>query len=165
MNRLELLVDRLQIARQWTNSLLADIEESRWFDMPHPGVGHVAWQVGHLAASQIVLVHVRCFDMAYTDVAPDAIRTTFARGSTPVADKSKYPSIGEIRSLFASVQDDVIRRISSMPDSELDKQAGADPHPMLKDKAGAIAMVAMHETFHAGQIAMIRRIFGKAPLR
>lgn len=161
----DLLVDRLQTGRMWTNSLLADIEESRWFEMPHPGVGHVAWQVGHLAASQIVLIHVRCFGMAYTDVAPDSIRTTFARGSTPVADKSKYPSIAEIRALFDRVQNDVIHRVSGMSESELDEQAGAEPHPMLKYKAGAIAMAAMHETFHAGQIAMIRRIFGKAPLR
>lgn len=165
MTRLELLIDRLQIARNWTRNLLADIEESRWFEMPAPGVGHVAWQVGHLAASQIVLVHVRCFEMAYTDVAPDAIRTTFARGSTPVADRSKYPPIREIRSFFDNVHNDVIRRVSNMPDTELDRQAGADPHPMFKDKAGAIAMTALHETFHAGQIAMIRRIFGKAPLR
>lgn len=165
MDRISLLIDRLQIARNWTRNLLADIEESRWFEMPAPGVGHVAWQVGHLAASQIVLIQGRCFGRAFTDVAPDGVRTNFGRGSTPVDDRTKYPSTAEIRALFDRVHDDAIRLISGMKDAQLDEPAGADPHPMFTDKAGAIGTAALHETFHAGQIAMIRRIFGKAPLR
>lgn len=165
MTRLELLIDRLQTARKWTKSLLADIEEDRWFEMPATGVGHVAWQVGHLAASQIVLIHVRCFDMAYTDVAPDVIRTSFGRGSTPVASPAAYPPLAEIRSLFDRIHEDAIGRIGGMTDHELDERAGQEPHPLFSDKAGAIGTAALHETFHAGQLAMIRRIFGKAPLR
>ncbi len=165
MTRIELLIDRLQIARGWTRSLLADIEAERWFEMPAPGVGHVAWQIGHLAASQVVLIHVRCFDLAYTDVVPDLIRTTFGRGSTPVAGSAAYPPLAEIRALFDRIHDDAIDRIRGMKDSELDNQAGEEPHPLFKNKAGAIGTAALHETFHAGQIAMIRRIFGKAPLR
>ena len=76
MNTIDLLIDRLQTARKWTRDLLADIEDACWFDPPAPGVGHVAWQVGHLAASQVVLVHVRCFNRVYTEQVSASFRAT-----------------------------------------------------------------------------------------
>lgn len=165
MTRTELLIDRLQTARGWTKSLLEDIEETRWFEMPAPGVGHVAWQVGHLAASQVALINVRCFGQKFTDVVGESIVPTFGRGSIPVADRSKYPPLPEIRSMFDKIHDGAIRLISGMSDADLDRLAGTDPHPLFKTRAQAIGTAAMHETFHAGQIAMTRRIFGKSFLR
>lgn len=165
MTQLELLIDRLQTARGWTKSLLADIEDSRWFEMPAPGVGHVAWQIGHLASSQVALVHMRCFNMKFGDVLEESIIPTFGRGSSPVADKSKYPPLAEIRAMFDRVHGDTVKLISGMKDADLESAVAGDPHPFFKLKSGAIGMTAMHETFHAGQIAMTRRIFGKAPLR
>lgn len=165
MNRIGLLINRLQAARGWTKSLMADIEDARWFEAPAPGVGHVAWQVGHLAASQIALIHVRCCGMTFADAAPDGFIKTFGRGSTPVSDANAYPPLDEIRSRFERIHDDVIARVSAMNDGDLDAPAGSEPHPMFKSKAEAIAMAAMHESFHAGQIALMRRLWGKAPLR
>ena len=56
-----------------------------------------------------------------------------------------------------------------MSDSLLDEPAfGADgksPHPHYKDKRGAVAHCNRHEAFHAGQLAMIRRLLGKTFLR
>ncbi|MFQ5428846.1 MAG: hypothetical protein ACE5E1_00940 [Phycisphaerae bacterium] len=85
MTKTELLVDRLQVARRWTKDLLADIDEGEWFNMPTAGVGHVAWQVGHLASSQVALIHVRCFGRDYEQCLPRRFREAFGRGSTPVA--------------------------------------------------------------------------------
>jgi len=165
MDPIPLLVERLTLARKWTNDLLADVEESRWFQPPAPGLGHVAWQVGHLAASQVILLQMRCFGKQFADCAPAEYQKTFARGSTPVADPRAYPTIPVIREFFERTQNQSIEMIRVMPPSELDKPAGADPHPMFANKGGAIGMAVMHETFHAGQIALIRRLFGKSFLR
>lgn len=165
MTTLDLLIDRLQAARRWTGNLLADIEEAHWFKPPAPGVGHVAWQVGHLAASQVVLVHVRCFDKAYTDHLSAGFRDTFGRGSKPVADPAAYPPISEIRATFDRIHRESIELISRMNPGELDSPTAGEPHPMFNTKASAIGMAALHESFHAGQIALIRRLAGKAPLR
>lgn len=165
MHTLELLIDRLQVARNWTCNLLADIEEARWFDAPAPGAGHVAWQVGHLAASQVVLIHVRCFERTYTDHLSALFRDQFGRGSTPVANPAAYPPISDIRTAFDRIHRESIEMISGMNREELDSPTAGEPHPMFSTKAGAIGMAAMHETFHAGQIALIRRLAGKPPLR
>lgn len=158
------LIDRLTVARRWTLNLVEDIEPERWFDMPPSGTGHVAWQLGHLAASQLVLIHNRCFDKPFTDSMRDDVRHLFARGSTPVAGSGGYPPMADIRAMFDRIQNEAIALISTLSDAELESPAG-DPHPLFSTKAGAIGTAALHETFHAGQIAMLRRHFGKAPLR
>lgn len=163
MDAIVLLKDRLTLARKWTNDLIADIDESQWFFQPGPGLGHVAWQLGHLAASQIVLVHMRCFGRKFEDCAPADYMGTFARGSTPVADPSKYPSIKMIREFFNRTQAEVLDKVSGLSAADLDQ--ATEPHPMFTNRGGAIGMAAMHETFHAGQIAMIRRLMGKTFLR
>ena len=165
MNKAELLVDRMKAARNWTLGLLEDIKDAAWFTMPAPNTTHVAWQVGHLAVSQVALVHVRCFDRPYDQCAPDGYRELFGKGSTPVAGSAAYPSIDDIRSAFDRLQDEVIQLVSGMSESSLAESIFGENHPMFSTKEGAIGTAVMHDTFHAGQIAILRRLAGKAPLR
>lgn len=165
MTTLDLLIERLIAARRWTTNLLADVEESRWFDCPAPGIQHIAWQVGHLAASQAVLLHNRCFNIPLAEVVPESFTKQFGRGSKPVADASAYPPIADIRRMFDGVQADCLTRIRQLSLPDLELPAFGDPHPMFTTRGEAVAMAVMHEAFHAGQIALTRRLFGKAALR
>jgi hypothetical protein len=165
MDAIRILIDRLQSARNWTTSLIEDVEESKWFEAPGTQLGHVAWQIGHVASSQIILVHIRCFGREYAACAPAEYQMLFGRGSTPVANAAAYPPIPRIREFFARIHGECLEMIAKLPAPELEKPPGAEPHPMFTNKAGAIGMAAMHECFHAGQIALIRRLMGKSPLR
>jgi hypothetical protein len=165
MDTLKFLCDRLTVARGWTSSLLEDIDQSTWFNMPAPGINHVAWQVGHLAASQVSLIHVRCFAKDYDRCAPPGFREMFGKGSTPNANPGAYPPLADVRAAFDRIQAEALDLIASMSESDLNSPAGAEPHPLFSTKQGAIATTAMHETFHAGQIALLRRLAGKPPLR
>ncbi len=165
MTKLELLIDRLAAARRWTSSLLADIPEANWFDMPAPSTTHVAWQVGHLAVSQAALIHGRCFGRGIPDCVPAGFPQAFGRGSTPVPDAARQPTIAEIRATFERLHAEAMDLIAGLSESDLAQPAGTEPHPMFTTKEGAIAMAFMHETFHAGQIALLRRLAGQPALR
>ena len=165
MNKIEFLCERLRVARGWTDGLLEDVEASAWFDMPAGGITHVAWQVGHLSSSQVALIHVRCFGKTHDQCVPPGFRDAFGKSSTPVADPTAYPPVADIRATFDRVQREALDLISGMSEADLTQPAGAEPHPLFNTKEGAIATAALHETFHAGQIALLRRLAGKAPLR
>lgn len=165
MKKQKLLIDRLKIARGWTASLLDDIEEDMWFKMPGPGIGHTAWQVAHIAAAQAGLIKQRCFGKDMNEGLPPNFIQNFGRGSTPVADPAAHPSIPEIREIYQRVFDDCLKMVSEMKSSELKEPTHGDPHPLFFSKETAIMTAAMHETFHGGQLAMIRRLAGKAWLR
>ena len=47
--QLELPFQQIKDAREYTLSLISDLEPDEWFRMPTEPVTHIAWQVGHLA--------------------------------------------------------------------------------------------------------------------
>lgn len=162
---IEHLIDRLEAASRWTQDLTKDIDESRWFEAPRADLGHLAWQLGHIAVSRIALVHVRCCDRTAEDCCDPHLVKIFGRGSAPVADPAAYPVLGVIRELYQSTHDDVIKHVRKLPADALQDSTVGPPHPMFSNKAGAISMAAMHECFHCGQIALMRRLWGMPPLR
>ena len=56
---LQMAIDQIVAARQYTKSLLENIDQNNWFRQPVEKINHVAWQVGHLAMAQYGLVLFR----------------------------------------------------------------------------------------------------------
>jgi len=167
MNQQELLIDQLEFTRDWTLRLLADLKGDDWSFQPAPGLAHALFLCGHFAVSQDVLVHIRCLNKP---ALTDSFKDHFPIGK-PVAGtrEQKYPPLDSILSTMADLHKKTCDAIRAMPDSLLDEPAfaadGKSPHPHYRDKRGAISHCSRHEAFHAGQIAMIRRLLGRTFLR
>jgi hypothetical protein len=52
MSRLQLAIEQIAFARNYTIRLLDQTEAADWFRQPPGGITHIAWQVGHLAIAQ-----------------------------------------------------------------------------------------------------------------
>ena len=102
LSRLDLAIGQIRFAREYTLSLIADLEPSDWFRQPTEGVSHPAWQVGHLAMAQYGLCLFRMRGRADVDqdLMSSAFRKKFSKGTTPDPDPVKNPSPEEIRSVF-----------------------------------------------------------------
>lgn len=167
MTQAELLAQQLEDTRDWTMSLLADIDGDDWFHQPAQGLAHTLWLCGHLASAQDTLVHTRCLGNGVLDAD---FKAHFALG-VPVKAKREYdfPTPEQVLAVMADVQSKTVAAVSTMPDELLAEPAfGADgvtPHPHYRDKRGAVSHCVRHEAFHAGQIATIRRLTGKTFLR
>jgi uncharacterized damage-inducible protein DinB len=163
---LEIPLQQIKDARQYTLSLLEDLEPDDWFRMPSEGVTHIAWQVGHLAMAQFRLCLERLRNLQPGDwdlISKDALRQ-FAKGTTPDADASAYPTAVEIRGMLDRVHAAVLREVPQYQGDDLDKPL-ANPHPIFKTKLEALYFCSKHEMLHAGQIGLLRRLLGKASLR
>jgi uncharacterized damage-inducible protein DinB len=97
------------------------------------------------------------------DLISEDLLRLFGRDSVPDSDPAKYPSQGEIRSVFDRVHEQVLRELRGLDESELDKPV-LKPHPLVKTKLWALLWCAQHEAVHAGQIGLLRRQLGYAPL-
>ncbi len=166
MTNAELLADQLDWTRQWTLKLLADLKGDDWVFQPAAGLAHPLWLCGHLACSQHLLIHVRCLGKG---VLEESFTKHFPIGGPVKSGKEHdYPPVATVLSTMEEVQQQTLSAVRGMSDALLAEPAfGGDgkPHPHYKDKAGAVAHCNRHEAFHAGQIAMIRRLLGKAFLR
>lgn len=168
MKLADFLADQLQGSREWTLKLIADLAGAEWTFQPAPGLAHPLWLCGHLASSENTLIHVRCLNT--TGIVNPVFAAHFPIGQpVKTASEHDFPPVAVVVETMHKVHEQTLHAIRSMSDELLAQDAfsadGKTPHPHYHDKAGVVAHCARHEAFHAGQIATIRRLLGKAFLR
>ena len=164
--RLQVAVERIERARRYTQQFLDGLMPEEWFWHPAEFTTHVAWQVGHLAVAQynLCLRRIRGRTEADEKFMPESFFDRFKLGSTPAAGAENNPPLEEIQRVFAAVHRQSLAELAERTDAELDVPADP-PHPAFQTKLGAVEYTPLHEMVHAGQIALLRRLMGKPPLR
>jgi hypothetical protein len=165
MSRLQLAIEQIVFARNYTIGMLEQTPTADWFRMPAGGVCHVAWQVGHIAYAEYRLALWRIRGPQPHDdglFSPEFLRL-FGPESVPVADTERYFSAAEIRAVLDRVHEKALRELSGLDEGELD-QPVPHPHPFAKTKFLALLWCSNHEMVHAGQIGLLRRHLGYPPM-
>ncbi len=175
--QLELARRQIEFARGYTHTLIDDLEDDLWFVQPTAvqaasnsgsgaGLTHIAWQVGHLAMAEymLTLFRIRGKEPSDKEIIDKAFMRRFLKGSTPEAERSKYPSPVEIRHVFDSVHEQVMRELADFPPEELDSPV-VEPYAVHPNRLGSLLFCGLHETLHAGQIGLLRRLLGRSPVR
>ncbi|GIW94143.1 MAG: hypothetical protein KatS3mg110_2184 [Pirellulaceae bacterium] len=163
---LELARQQIVAARDYSLSLLADVEDPQWYVRPAGCPSHIAWQVGHLAMAQYFLTLMRIRGRQPEDEAlidKDFLRL-FQKGSEPDPDPTVYPSVSELRSVLDRVHQRCLEELPGFGGALLEEPLPA-PYFGYPNKLGSLLFCAAHEMLHAGQIGLIRRQLGKNPLR
>ena len=91
-------------------------------------------------------------------------RKLFMRGTVPSIDIENHPSPDEILSVLDKVHQQMRTEIVTYDGDALDQELGP-PTSSYATRYGALLFAGDHEMIHAGQIGMLRRLMGKAPLR
>ncbi len=164
--RLTVAIAQIEAARSYTLTLLADITDDDWFQMPAGAPTHLAWQVGHLAMAQygLALFRQRGRRPEDADLMSGTFRKQFSKGSTVEPDAAAYPQAEEIRATFDRVYEQAMAELPNMPPAVLDEPVD-EPYFAWPTKLGALLICSHHEMLHAGQIGLLRRLLGKTPVR
>lgn len=166
MQRIALLRDNLGFARGYTIELLGDIPVSDWFRMPEGCPSHIAWQVGHLALAEARLVVNRAGgrDFFADGLMDESYLTLFGRTSPADGNAAKYPSADEIRRVLDRVHAAALQTLESLSDDDLETHSPGPEHRFCRTKFDFIRWCSHHEFLHTGQIGLIRRLLGHAPV-
>ena len=164
--RLQAALERMQFSRSFTQQFLGDLADEEWFWTPPGMTTHIAWQTAHLASSQFGLCLLRVRGRIATDdgLIPETFFEKFRIGSTPQSGAENNPPLTEIRRVFDAVQAQSLLELGERTDADLDVPVDK-PHPVFTTLLGAVEWCSQHELVHAGQIALLRRLMGKAPKR
>ena len=164
--RLELAIQQIRFARDYTLSLINDIDEDDWFRQPTDGVSHLAWQVGHLAMAMYGLCLFRIRGRAEIDLElmSSSFRKKFSKGTTPDPDPARNPTPEEIRTVFDRIFEQTMLELPCVTDQTLDDPIEL-PYAAFPNKFGGLLLCSHHEMLHAGQIGLLRRLLGKQPVR
>lgn len=163
MSRLTEALEQIAFTRSYLLERVDTVPPSDWFTITPGGVSHVAWQVGHMARSQyrICLARLRPRTAADETLISDAFLDAFAKG--PLSEAETGFSAGEIRAVFDAVHARVMSELASYPDADLDLEPLL-PHPLYATRIASLRYQPLHEMIHCGQVAMIRRVLGQAPI-
>ena len=144
------------------NAYLADLTPEDLLARPVPSANHIAWQLGHLIASERYLI-----DKAVPG-AMDALPPGFeAQHKKETADKqgaSDFLSKEEYLSLARKVRANTLRIARELAPADFDRPLGAGVPPVVKTAGEMFLFVGAHWLMHAGQWAILRRTRGRAPL-
>ena len=166
MSRISPIIEQIKTARTYTESFLDGLQPEDWFRQPSEGVTHIAWQFGHLGAAEyfLTLNRIRGPKPEDAELIPETFLKQFGKGSVPEVDPAGYPSVEEIRGTVQSVHNRALQELEQLSEMVLDEAVDI-PHPMFSTKYHALTFCSLHEMLHAGQIGLLRRLLGNAPLR
>lgn len=132
---------------------LEDMSAEHSLARPEPGGNCANWILGH-----IVSVHNDL--MALVGETPVWESEQLARaGFDPIEDPAKAIDWDELKERFLGSRERCLAALAALTDEELAEQL-EDPFGEPTSRAGLLTLLAFHQTYHAGQLGVMRRVAG-----
>ena len=135
------------------NKAVADVGTGDWFRKPGDDSNHLMWVMGHLIVHRGVTLKVLGgqWDSSWAPL--------FARGAERVGD-DEYPSSEEMKSAWQQVSADLVAAVRNAPADLLNTDTAAGALSFDGKVSGSVALLAFHDTYHAGQVSYLRKWLG-----
>jgi len=137
----------------------ADIQPDHWFAQPCQESNHLMWVTGHVLYTRSGVV------MRLLGGEPKVYwKELFDRG-VKLVEPGRYPRPEEIRDAWAEVAKKLATAFSSVSETALAQPAPQSNAPAFDGTVGGlIAFFALHEAYHLGQLAYLRKFLGYSQL-
>jgi hypothetical protein len=159
-------IGQMKFTRLYLKDLIADFEPREWTLIPDGASTHLLWQIGHIAVAQYGLMLFRQRGRVEGDVSimPGWLRKNFGKSSQASVEPDQNPTPEELLEKLDAIHRQAIEEGSKLPESVLTEPADM-PYAVYPMKLGALLFAPLHESIHIGQIGLLRRLLGKAPIR
>ena len=159
VSRLQLAIEQIDFARNYTIGLLDQTPTSEWFRQSPDGVSHIAWQVGHIAFAEYRLALWRIRDERPGDDAlfSPEFKRLFGADSVPQVDSAFAPT--ELRAVLDRVHQQVLQELPGLDEADLD-QPVPHPHPFATTKLRALCGVPITRCCTPGRSACCAATWG-----
>ncbi|MEM8945237.1 MAG: DinB family protein [Planctomycetota bacterium] len=157
MQTLALLRFQIEMSKNMTAALLADMLDAPMTAPTPNGGNHPTWVAGHLAYSEANLIH----HMIEGETNPlIEWKERFGAGSEPTDDADHYPPLTELLAKWDEVRAHTVHVLDSLTEADLDKPSPNSPpgrEAFFGTFGKVLSMVALHPLMHRGQVADARR--------
>ena len=156
------LLTQFDLHHRLYNNVLDDFtdEETNRRLYGDQNINHVKYLAGHILDSQYGIAQ-----LASVSIEPKWSALFAGAGQSEAKDDFDYPSIAEIKSEWNAILNPIR---NSLNDITLELLSQKPPVPMDKfaESRGEFwAFLNHHQGYHIGQIGILRRGFGKEPMR
>ncbi len=158
--------DRVLAAFDWTQSQLDNtfnaIPPQDFLHQPFPGANHALWTMGHMATIDQFFLKV----FANHDPALyEQYKTIFFAKSTPSPDANAYPPLDVVREYYTASRKAFRAWMESLDDERLTAPLPPEQQRFAPTLADFLFRLVWHEGMHYGQLTVLRKSLGLAPIR
>ena len=143
-----------------TNHYLSDLSDADLVVRPLPGANHIAWQLGHVIASEVGMVRSQLPNAAYPELPPgfaEQHNQEMAGQDPPKGFLKKQQYVD----LFNRVRETTKAAVAKMSDADLDRATTGNMAQFAPTLGAFLMLVSNHTLMHAGQFSVVRRKLGK----
>lgn len=138
---------------------LSDLTDDEMLKRPCPGANHIKWQMGHLIASEHMMMEKAI--PGSMPPLPDGFEVRYGKEAATNDASGDFDSKDDLLKTMHAQRDALLAALDRATPADLDRPSGIDYAPHV----GAVFMMAsLHWLMHAGQWAIVRRMLGRAPL-
>lgn len=159
MNAQSILKTTLKITNMAMHSYLGDMSDADLLTRPGEGCNHIAWQLGHLIASNTQMLEGVAPGMA--PKLPEGFDKSYSKEMTSVNDPERFHTKQEYLDMFAAIDAATIAALDKTTEADLDKPAPESLREWFPTVGDVYVLIVSHSLMHAGQWVPVRRKLGK----
>jgi len=159
MNAIDVLRSTYTTSRMMLKSYISDLSDTDLMMRPHEECNHLAWQLGHLIASECMFIE-QLSPGVFCDL-PEGFAEQYSRETQSDNDASNFLSKDEYMNLLDQVQEATFKALGNTTEAQLDEAGPEMFQPMFPTKGAVWIIAATHNLMHAGQFVPVRRACGK----
>lgn len=129
------------------------VEEELARKQLQPNANSLTWIMGHVAS-------VRFYLLGLTGVEEKCPWGDMFELSILKVDQTKFPSLNEIKSVWESQAEKLESSLANFPESRFSDAVPFKLPTQEQTVLSALAFLAMHESYHIGQMSTQRRMLG-----
>lgn len=162
MNAKDAIKMQMDMGLMVLKTYVSDLDDANLMLRPGKGCNHLAWQIGHLIASEASLCKGVCPNAAA--VLPDGFADRHAKDKAGLDDPSQFQTKQQYVDLLDKQRAATLDALAKLPEGDLDKPSPEHFRQMFPTVGHIFALIAAHPLMHAGQFVAIRRQLDKPVL-
>ena len=159
MNAQDAIRATLETSSKVLKSYIDDLSDADLMRRPAEGCNHLAWQLGHLIASECNLLE--SIQPGAAAELPAGFAEKHTKDTCGEEDADKFYSKQEYLDLFEKVHAASLAALQKTTEADLDAEGPEHFRSMFPTVGHIYVLIATHGMMHAGQFVPVRRELGK----
>lgn len=140
------------------NAYIGDLDDDDLLIRPAPGMNHIAWQLGHLIASERSFMEM--LRPGVSPPLPEGFDAAHSKEAATSDDPAKFLGRAAYQEIWKAQRAASLSVLDSVPDNELGEKKEGLPH-WAPTPLSLLNMIGVHPLMHVGQWVAVRRKLGK----
>ena len=162
MHGKEAIRNTYELSQMVLSSYLSDLTDEELMTRPTEGCNHLAWQLGHLIASECGLLD--SIAPGFSISLPEGFAEKHSKENSSSDDPADFLSKDEYLAYLSQIKAATFKALDAQSDDDLAKDPPEHLQKICENVGGVFVLISSHPMIHAGQFVPVRRMHGKPVL-